>query len=135
MAARKSHMLVTPYLRDLDDVLRLQPLGPFDDVERHAVTLIQRFEALGDDAGVVHEDVRSMLPNDESIALGFVVPLHGSLLRHRTPLRRRDAAYIGTVDLPGCLRQRGEPNGLTTNHSRHYFYASSSCLMPVTTSL
>src|SRR5262245_48153161 len=69
-------------LGDLDDVLGLQPLRPFDDVKAHSVTFGQGAESLGDDRGMVDEDVRTMLAHDEAVPLGVVEPLHGTLLRH-----------------------------------------------------
>src|SRR4029077_10807739 len=67
---------------NLDDVLGLYALRAFDHVEADAIAFGQGTEALGDDRGVVDEDVRAALPNDESITLGVVEPLHDTLLRH-----------------------------------------------------
>jgi hypothetical protein len=67
---------------NLDDVLRLQALRPLDHLEGDSVPFVQSAESLGDDRGVMDENVRAPLPHDEPIPLGVVEPLHGSLLGH-----------------------------------------------------
>src|SRR3954465_15422540 len=67
---------------DFDDVFGLEPLRALHHVKADAVSLAQGPEPLGDDGGVVDEDVRAALPHDEAIALGVVKPLHGTLLRN-----------------------------------------------------
>src|ERR1700730_8410676 len=69
-------------LRDLDDVLCLKTLGPLDPLPGDAAPFLEGAETFGDDRGVMDEDVRASLPHDETVALGVVEPLHGTLLSH-----------------------------------------------------
>ena len=54
----------------------LRALLPLDDIELDFVTLFEGFVAIELNRAVVHEDVRPIIPADETVALRIVEPLH-----------------------------------------------------------
>jgi hypothetical protein len=54
----------------------LRALLPLDDVELDFVALFEGFVAVELNRAVVHEDVRPIIPADETVALRIVEPLH-----------------------------------------------------------
>ena len=97
---------------DLDPV-RLRALGALDDVELHALVLVERAVAVGLDGGVVDEHVLPAVHGDEAVALLVVEPLHGALchvhsllgaIPNRTP-RGLGVSFLG----PAYFRARSWP--------------------------
>jgi hypothetical protein len=54
----------------------LRALLPLDDVELDVIALFEGFVAIELNRAVVHEDVRPIIPADETVALRIVEPLH-----------------------------------------------------------
>src|SRR5260370_27186219 len=82
-------------LRQLADVLRLQPLGALDHFELHFLALGEGAESLGLDGGVVAEDVlTAAVLGDEAVALGVVEPLHSSSRHSRRLPSQNGSAEI-----------------------------------------
>src|SRR5918992_2076348 len=79
---------------DLADVGGLEPLGPLDDLELHAVALGKRAEAFGDDCGVMNEDVLATILCDEAEPLCVIEPLDRAL-RHCCNLLKREPVGPG----------------------------------------
>ena len=78
-----------PEARDLQNlyVLRLPALGPFDYVERDRLAFLQAAEAVGLDRRIVNENVFSILPADEAVALRVVEPLDRACCHKPTSLQ------------------------------------------------
>jgi hypothetical protein len=57
------------------DVLCLQSLVAFDDIELDDLTFVQGFKALTEDCGMMHEHILAGFLNDETEALLVVEPL------------------------------------------------------------
>src|SRR3954469_25916124 len=70
-----------PYQRrsGLRHFRRLRSLLPLDDFEFDLIALGERLESVALNRAEVHEDVRTALVRDETVALRIVEPLHGPL--------------------------------------------------------
>ena len=68
-------------LNDLQslNVLSLQTLRSFHDVELHSLTFLEAAEAIGLDRAEMHEYVFAVLARDKPKTLGIVKPLYSSL--------------------------------------------------------
>ena len=66
------------------DVPRLRTLGTVDDFKFNRLALFQGPEAVATDSGIVHEDVASTFPFNETVALGVVEPLDLTCDTHRS---------------------------------------------------
>ncbi len=58
---------------------------PLNDVELDIVTFFEALVAVELDCGVVHEDIGTVVPPDESIAFSVVEPLHFSFVSCHGP--------------------------------------------------
>lgn len=63
----------------LDNVGGLKPFGPLDHFEFHRRAFLKVAVALSLDSGIVDEDVFTLSPLDEPVALGGVEPFHSAL--------------------------------------------------------
>src|SRR5206468_9944986 len=70
-------------LNGAHDVACLKSFRTFEQVELHALALIQSAIAVLLDGGEMHEDVFAGGPLDEAKPFGSVEPLHCSLLSHK----------------------------------------------------
>lgn len=57
-----------------DNLVGLRALLSLDNVEFHLVTFLQTFVPIDLDGAVVHEDVRAVVPSDESVPFRIVEP-------------------------------------------------------------
>src|SRR5262245_21404737 len=100
-------------MSDANDVARLQALLAHHHLERAAVARGQGAVALGEDRGVMDENVRTALTRDEPQTLLVVEPLDSSLLGHAVLLvaccwlvKRGSADGTVTAAVPLRVRER-----------------------------
>lgn len=65
-----------------DDVSCLKALGPFEQVELHGLTFVQRAITVLLDRGEVHEHIFPRGALDKPVSLRPVEPLHCTFLSH-----------------------------------------------------
>lgn len=66
-----------------DHLVRLRAFLSLDNIELHLVAFLQTFVPIDLDGAVVHENVRSVVPSDESVPFRIVEPFDfASILSH-----------------------------------------------------
>ena len=85
-------------------VLSLPAFWPPGDIKLELITLVERFESLGLNGGMVHENIISGSPTDEAVAFIVVKPLHCSLFFHVFPILSRLLSGLFLNVLYSCSR-------------------------------
>jgi len=98
-----------------DDVSRLEPFGPLQQIKLNGLTLVQRTVAVLLNRGEMNEDILPSGPLDEPISFSPVKPLYCTLLSHKLLL-----SPLPRIKIP-CPRERTRPHsplGSWIQHSR-----------------
>ena len=110
------------------DVLGLQALGAFADLEFNRLAFVQRLVPLRLDGGKVDENVLAGLALDEPESLAGVEPLHCSLFFHCFSFSM--FKLFGATRTPPAVKQKGCKCGLAAplNESKDFTRATNAAL-------
>lgn len=80
---------------DFADVFSLQTLLTLGDVKLNPITLIQGFETIDLNRGIVHKNILAAVLGDEAETLLVLKPLHGTLRHSTTSTKKFNNLALG----------------------------------------